>query len=476
MKVDAVDHSINATHGAIQDHVARMINLLHYIYKSSLTCRRCSSSALILHSSSLRIHIISFDSTLQSPVFSMQSAPVQYDYTHPERHHKGLVFAPDGKVPPEARAQREGLLVQGCRYENEELCWACGWSADNELQSCYGPRVKIFHTRDNIGVWAIGSQWLLRDQPNDGSQGNEYMTQRFLRQQPNLTIPLVKEMHRLSQPTDQIHFTLFSRAQGDTLDSVWNTLTPQQKSGYIKQLAGHIQQLQQFTAPVAMKVDGSRLDDVFIGYCVRRHPPTCKKIGFTTEEWFENITEELRRGLSVLHKTDDEVVIEAKLQELRDKMPSGEPYTLTHGDLRLANILVKDDKIEAIVDWEFAGYYSWWAERWLSLINNDQGVNELFDPIWAELHPHMDEDTFQTEIFDKLYDIIIAWRRCPKDHPRQRDSWRRPGFCKCRPYAGTFDWMDIGNQLGHRILGPDEVKPAESVWKVVADILEKNRV
>jgi hypothetical protein len=75
-----------------------------------------------------------------------------------------------------------------------------------------------------------------------------------------------------------------SRAQGATLDSIWRTLTPEQKLGYKDQLADCIRQIRQFTAPTAQKVDGSALDDVIIGHCNRRHPPTCKKIGYTTEE------------------------------------------------------------------------------------------------------------------------------------------------------------------------------------------------
>lgn len=35
---------------------------------------------------------------------------------------------------------------------------------------------------------------------------------------------------------------------------------------------------------------------------------------------------------------------------------------MSHLDLNMTNIIVKDDKIEAIIDWEMAGYYPWWAE------------------------------------------------------------------------------------------------------------------
>ncbi|TVY35264.1 hypothetical protein LOCC1_G008110 [Lachnellula occidentalis] len=335
---------------------------------------------------------------------------MEYDYTHPERHHKGLVWAPNGKIPDELRPQREAMV----HYDPEmhELCWACGWSSYNEITSSYGPRVKIFHTRDNIGMWAIGPKWLIRDQPNDGSLGNDYMTYQFLRNQPGLKIPLLDEMRSLSKPTDSIHFTLMSRAQGVGLDEIWDTLTPEQKSSYTDQLGDCLKQIRRFTASTAQKVDGSPLNDIIIGaHCNRRHPPTCKMIGRTTSEWFENLADDLRGGLSKIHNTKDPEIIEEKLQELKDNFPKGEPYVLTHGDFNLTNIIVnaKENKIEAIIDWEMAGYFPWWAERWMSIVFGSDQLDELFFPLWPDVCPEMDAETFRVQVLDKVAPVIEAF-------------------------------------------------------------------
>ncbi|KAL9616449.1 MAG: hypothetical protein Q9160_008680 [Pyrenula sp. 1 TL-2023] len=376
---------------------------------------------------------------------------MDYDHTHPERHHPGLVFAPRGKLPDEVREQRKGLRQLGNRHNSVELCWACGWNAYHEINSGYAPRIKIFHTRNNIGIWAIGSQWLIRDQPNDATLGNDYMTQQFLRGQPALKIPLIKEMRLLSNPTDQIQFTLMSRAQGVRLNDIWHTLTPTQKSGYTSQLSDVLKQLRRFTAPVPQKVDGSQLDDVLMGYCARRQPPTCKKIGHTTEEWFANIAEELRSGLSTLHSTKDPNLIEAKLQELKDNFPTGEPYVLTHADLNLTNIIVKDEKIEAILDWEMAGYYPWWAERWSSLFNASNASDELFDAVWADVCPEMDEDAFFEQVRQPVGDVEQVYQTADRDHPNHFTAWKRPGFCECKPFAGQFLAIDYGQPLEHKV-------------------------
>ncbi|KAL9104128.1 MAG: hypothetical protein Q9163_000875 [Psora crenata] len=369
---------------------------------------------------------------------------VDYDHTHPERHHKGLVFAPQGEVSDEVKKERNHTSYAGP---------AAGIAATSSILDMH-PGSKSSHARDNIGLWEIGSKWLIWDQPNDGTLGNDYMTQQFLRNQPSLNIPLVKEMRRLSEPTDKIHFTLMSRAPGVRLDLLWPTLTRKQKTGYSNQLADCINQLRQFTAPVAQKVDGSLLDDMMIGLCGRFHPPGCKKIGQTTDEWFQNIAAELRRGLSKQLKTEDSETIEEKLQELKDNFPKGEPYVLTHGDLSLSNIIVKDAKIQAILDWEMAGYYPWWAERWLSQAHFEDHTYELVKPVWAKISPELDEDAFDDQVMDKVEAVSRAFRACEREHPNFWTEWLRPGFCKCKPFAGRFNSISMGNQLEH-IIGED---------------------
>ena len=395
-----------------------------------------------------------------------QAAREREDYTHPEKIYKDLLWLPPCPRPPELREKMKGLqttLRNDFTHDDDlkkmELCWSCGWSVYNELLSCYGSRVRIFHTKNNIGIWEVGSRWMIRDQPNDVSLGNDFITQEFLRNYtPSLDIPLVKEMRKLSAPTDKVDLTLISRAQGVGLDTIWHTLTPEQKSDYRSQLGTAIKSWRQFTSPVSKNVNGGELYDCLIGNCLRRTAPTCKKMGRTTDEWFSNLEEDLRFGLADRYKTKDPLVIQEKYQQLRKNFPKSEPYVLTHGDLNFSNIMVKDGKIEAIIDWEFAGYMPWWAERWLSLIGGQDATDELFEPLWAEIGVEMDQDTFQTEVIDKVAPVIRAWEpsRYEVDHPNVDSQWQRPGFCKCRPIAGAFKWSEIGNQPEHKFKDKDK--------------------
>lgn len=145
------------------------------------------------------------------------------DYSHPEKIYKNLVFVPDEKnepreeLPVEVREKMRAYWQMvdpddDVDLKKEELCWTCGWTAYDESLASYGSRIRIAHTRSNLGIWDVGSRWMVRDQPNDASLGNDFMTQEFLRKQPGLDIPILKEMRVLSEPTDKVVLTLMSKA------------------------------------------------------------------------------------------------------------------------------------------------------------------------------------------------------------------------------------------------------------------------
>jgi len=149
---------------------------------------------------------------------------MDYDYTHPENFYKDLIYLPEGKTTEESREKEKLLKTSRVPPDtNIELCWSCGWNTYHQETSSYGSRIRVFHTRGNMGLWTLGSQLMILDQPNNSLIGNDYITQEFIRNQPGLkqNIPLVEKMQSLSAPTDQIHFTLMSRAQGERLDLVW---------------------------------------------------------------------------------------------------------------------------------------------------------------------------------------------------------------------------------------------------------------
>ncbi|EHK98208.1 hypothetical protein M7I_5973 [Glarea lozoyensis 74030] len=274
-----------------------------------------------------------------------------------------------------------------------ELCWICGWTNYQQYFSTYVSRVKVFHNRDNTALWNLGPKLILKDAPNDGySPGNDYITQKFLRAQPNLkNIPLVKKMELLSEPTDKTQFVVMSRAEGKPLGDLWFGLSQDQKDHVRDQLVAFLRELRQFTASGAQTVDGGPLDDLLVANC-SVVKPKCLKIGFNNDEWFENFSTEVKLGIALQLKTKDPEKIDARFQELKSNFPKSEPYVLTHGDLTFGNIMVKEDDltITAIIDWEYAGYYPWWAERWLCLKQNRDGSHELTESVFERTSSSQD--------------------------------------------------------------------------------------
>lgn len=121
----------------------------------------------------------------------------------------------------------------------------------------------------------------------------------------------------------------------------------------------------------------------------------------------------------------------------------------------MTNIIIKDGKIEAIIDWEYSGYFPWWVERWISLIGGNDVSDELFDPLWDDgrFGWEMDTNTFQTEIFDKIGPVLDAWKACSfnTQHANVKRRWIRPGFCACKPWPGRIRYNEIGIQTEHKL-------------------------
>ncbi|OAP55023.1 hypothetical protein AYL99_10723 [Fonsecaea erecta] len=372
--------------------------------------------------------------------------PVEHDYTHPERHCDNIA----DHILTEWR--EAGYQVFPPEEGPIELCWACGWTTYDQYTSGYSPRIKIVHARNNSGLWSIGSKWLIKDEPNDEYRGNEHITWKFLKEQPGLDIPLVKEMIPLSDPQETLQFTLISRAQGKMLSAIWPKLSPEQKAGYRDQMVHILKQLRQFTAPFPQKVNGDKLDDTIMGICHRRSSPTCFKVGHTVDEWLEDLSETLRAGLADRLKTSDEKVVEERLQKIKDNFPSGEPYVLTHGDLALRNIMVKDDKIVAILDWESAGYYPWWAEKYAcKAYARIEDQQDLFEGVWERVDPELGETPAWRAVVQKVAAVREAMVPFVVKHePHVQPLYRAP-FCKCRPHGQTIRPAARGDKPEHKL-------------------------
>jgi len=308
---------------------------------------------------------------------------------------------------------------------------------------------------------------MLRDENNNPTDvwKTDYTAQQFLRKEKP-SIPLV-EMHKFGGPNDKFHFTIMARAKGTTLKEIAPTLTREQMSDVLEDLREHIKQWRQITRPQMQRVDGSALRDVYIGNCTGFG---CVKTGHNEEEWLENLTPAMRKGMlwpiwkrkrgwnaSPTTMNSWVVEVDKKIAQLKADFPRGGPYVLTHGDLHDENIFVSDDnpekkfKISAIIDWELAGFFPWWVERYRS------GLPSNAWPILGD-----DTDIFHPGYRKKdLNDIekpIMAVKDCwfeggyhgwSKHGLGHANRWYRQPFCACAPYAQEYRDSCLGFEQEH---------------------------
>ena len=279
--------------------------------------------------------------------------------------------------------------------------------------------------------------WLMKDYPNLPSNNfvKDYNARKFIRERiPGARVP---ESFKFEGPGNKFTFEVMARAKGVPMEDVIDTLSDQEVEDLSNDLKAHVQEWRQITSPHMGGVDGSELMDGLIGTC---RLGGCIKTGSNEEEWLENLSPALLKGLLVskyyknkgptqTKEVLDSWVKEAdeQLAELKANFPKGGPYVLTHCDLHYENIFVSNDneekkwKVTSIIDWELAGFYPWWVEA-------------------VKFNRHFLTDV-ESDKFDKLEKPIRAvmskWEQgggpgVSKHGLDQANVWYRRPFCPCQ--------------------------------------------
>ncbi|KAL4883885.1 kinase-like domain-containing protein, partial [Aspergillus karnatakaensis] len=230
--------------------------------------------------------------------------------------------------------------------EASKPCIACGWTPEQQDQCFFTSHVKLFYGASKRGVWSVGSDVIMKERPDEGPK-TEVTTLKFLENYPDIPAPRVLN-HWVN--SDKRYFVLQGRIHGETLEQAWPSLSDSQKTAIANQVVGVRNQLRFITSTAIQTVD---LSPCYPGLLF----PDCNPHGpFHSDS-------ELWDALSLtLHKSPTNNLSERVLENLKIRLPSCEPYVLTHCDLNLGDIMVKDGNLVGILDWEFAAYYPIWYE------------------------------------------------------------------------------------------------------------------
>lgn len=139
------------------------------------------------------------------------------------------------------------------------------------------------------------------------------------------------------------HFVVMKCIDGEPLDIVWMRLTTEQQSNVVRQLRDMIEQLRALPPPDPFAISGlysRKCKDHRVGGNVPFGP-------FKNESEFNDHLVRVSQG-PFPH--------DPFLDETREMMCDTHRVVFTHGDFAPRNIMVKDDVVLALIDWENAGY------------------------------------------------------------------------------------------------------------------------
>jgi hypothetical protein len=109
------------------------------------------------------------------------------------------------------------------------LCHNCGWNVALQVSCGYDSTVKCFFGHHNRGIWHLGDEYILKEQPllddyGDNNIGADVATTTWLRK--NTTIPVAEEMKHWKD--QHSHFFLTKRVQGESLEEAWPRLSTEE--------------------------------------------------------------------------------------------------------------------------------------------------------------------------------------------------------------------------------------------------------
>ncbi len=164
-------------------------------------------------------------------------------------------------------------------------------------------------------------------------------------QHTSVPVPSVIKIYR--DEDEECEDIVMQHVSGEPLAVAWPKMTEISKQAVVRELAGYMEQMRQLLPPqpgfVGSVSMGTGYDHRFGG---DRFGP------FNNMKDFHDYI--LRHNSLDAWKEESDVV------QVHSK-PTAYAAKFTHGDLVPSNIIVKDGKIAAIIDWETAG---WFPEYW----------------------------------------------------------------------------------------------------------------
>ncbi|RPA97789.1 kinase-like protein [Choiromyces venosus 120613-1] len=205
-------------------------------------------------------------------------------------------------------------------------------------------------------IWDLGNGKLYKRRPHRAGGVYECDIRTLVQSVTSIPIPTIYHEWVTTEGCPDrrvsVHHMIMEKVEGESLDKEWPYLHSDTKERLAIQFAEYVDQLRRIIGSSICTFDGGPLPDdheiLFDRRYISRAPIT------DDESLWAAMTSHLQRSHSL--------TIQQALMELRPMMPQSFPAVLTHADLHAGNVMVRNEKIVAIIDWEDAAFYPCWME------------------------------------------------------------------------------------------------------------------
>ena len=197
----------------------------------------------------------------------------------------------------------------------------------------------------------------------------EAETMQLVRRRTSAPVPSI---HNVYENKDGQTMIVMDYVPGKNLEDVWDTMSDESKARIIAQLSQHLKEIRSITGAFIGGVDGTPCEDqIFEGKGSESGP-------YKSED-------EFNAGLVKSLKASEEGAWVDIVSDLITKHLQGHEIVLTHNDFTPRNIIVQNDCVTGILDWELSGFFPAYWEY----------IKALYRPDWQS-------GWIQERIIDKI--------------------------------------------------------------------------
>ncbi|KAG8629841.1 hypothetical protein KVT40_001460 [Elsinoe batatas] len=212
---------------------------------------------------------------------------------------------------------------------------------------------------------------------------SEAEAMRFVQDNTAIPLPKVYREHQLGQ----LRYIEMEFVQGEDLERAWGKLTHDQKSSVIQEITLFVSEMRQLTPPTGRAVSSAT------GNAKRDGRVGSRMFGpFKDHSAFHS----LLHG----HLSPGDVT-QAFGPEVMEVHSRDYKTMFTHADICLRNVIVRDGKVAALIDWAYAG---WYPEYWeyTKLHYGQLNVPDWYGPLSSSLARYEEELQVERLLWSRL--------------------------------------------------------------------------